>query len=468
MRLSKILGGALVVAFAAVGFGSFAFHSGGVAECEGCHSMHDAKSLDGNLLTKIDPSSTCLNCHGTSPTNPTSTYHVATLNAAYPGTMPGELTPGGDFGWLLVDFAYSYDTNGDGTLEPFTEPGQTHGHNIIAADYGFTVDTDYPQAPGGGTSPFNSASLGCQSCHDPHGKGRLLYNGAGAAFTYGGTGSGQPIYTSGSYYTSTTGNGLPKANTYGGLGHAAQGAPTGLAVGLYRLLWGPASPDKPANAAFNSYAIAIAPSSYNRSEDTAQTRVAYGGAGTADNWGNWCGACHSGYNVPAGDNGHHPTGATLGAGSLGAAVGSEATNYNAYVSSGKLDGDPNKAYSSLVPFAEATTSIPSLAAHAGTDTVVARTRGAIDGGEQVVCLTCHRAHASGFVDALRFDYGYEFMTKGGNYIGSDNPVITGGRAPAQHRGRTVAMWKRAYYERTAANWFGPYDRVLCNKCHAQD
>ena len=462
MKVTRILGVAIVVALASLGFSAMAFHSGGVAECEGCHSIHDGKSTDGNLLIKQDASSTCLSCHGPTPgdTAPSS-YHVLTADAAYPGKMPVHMSPGGDFGWLLVNFTYTYqDLNGDGTNDLETEDGQTHGHNVVALDYpGLTVDTDFATSPGG---TFNSASLGCNSCHDPHGKARLLYNNG--TFAYGGTGSGEPIWTSGSYGSQ------PKANTYSGTGQLGQGAPTGLAVGTYRLLWGPASPDLPASAPFAGYAIAVAPSSYNRSEDVTQTRVAYGGGASAtNNWGNWCGTCHQDFSVAGGSNSHHPTGVNLGGGALGESVGSEATNYNKYVSSGKLDGDINKAYNSLVPFAEKFSDIASLAPHAGNDANVLRTRGALDGGEQVMCLSCHRAHASGFVDMLRYDYGYEFMTKGGQYPGSDNTLVgTTGRGPAQSRGRTNAMWQRAYYERAAGTHFGPYDRVLCNKCHAQD
>ncbi len=40
-----------------------AFHSGGVAECAGCHSMHAPKAGGSFLLVGTDSSSTCLTCH---------------------------------------------------------------------------------------------------------------------------------------------------------------------------------------------------------------------------------------------------------------------------------------------------------------------------------------------------------------------------------------------------------------------
>ena len=40
-----------------------AFHSGGVAECGGCHSMHSPKPGGQYLLVGTDGASTCLSCH---------------------------------------------------------------------------------------------------------------------------------------------------------------------------------------------------------------------------------------------------------------------------------------------------------------------------------------------------------------------------------------------------------------------
>ena len=41
MNVSKILAAAAVISLATAG-SALAFHSGGVAECEGCHSMHNS------------------------------------------------------------------------------------------------------------------------------------------------------------------------------------------------------------------------------------------------------------------------------------------------------------------------------------------------------------------------------------------------------------------------------------------
>src|SRR5574342_132296 len=144
-----------VAAALAIGFGkAYAFHSGGVAECGGCHSMHSPQDTAlGNLLIATDQSSTCANadCHGNA--SPGS-YHVLTPDSALgTGIAPGNFTPGGDFGWLHK--TYSFVVRGTTTIEE----GAEHGHNIVAADLGYVAD-------GTGTSPggsFPATSLACNS-----------------------------------------------------------------------------------------------------------------------------------------------------------------------------------------------------------------------------------------------------------------------------------------------------------------
>jgi predicted CXXCH cytochrome family protein len=138
--------------------------------------------------------------------------------------------------------------------------------------------------------------------------------------------------------------------------------------------------------------------------------------------------------------------------------------YNSYVKTGDMTGLPASSFSSLVPFAENTGDYTILASHAKNNN--SQLGGPVS-GDQVTCLSCHRAHASGFLEMLRFDQGYEFTTVGSQYVGSDNPLITGTRAALQYRGRTNAEWTAAYYDRPATN-FATYQRVLCNKCHAKD
>ncbi len=74
------------------------------------------------------------------------------------------------------------------------------------------------------------------------------------------------------------------------------------------------------------------------------------------------------------------------------------------------------------------------------------------------CLTCHRAHASAWEYAARWNLEYEFLTQasGAYYNGS-----YGGR------GRTAAEVQDSYYDRPSTV-FAPSQRQLCNKCHIKD
>src|SRR5512147_3080853 len=154
----KRITASLAVAAAALLLSSpaMAFHSGGVAECEGCHSMHNSFEGSTNvtgrtfaqgtgiyLLKANDQSGSCLNCHNAADTKPSS-YHISTNGiTAYDSTSPVEMTPGGDFAWLKKTMTFV--VRGETT----TNDGARHGHNIVAADFGYVVDDVLTQAPGG-------------------------------------------------------------------------------------------------------------------------------------------------------------------------------------------------------------------------------------------------------------------------------------------------------------------------------
>lgn len=399
-----------------------AFHSGGVAECGGCHSMHSARAGGSFLLVGTDQSSTCLTCHlRAGDTGPTS-YHIATADADMPaGTAPLQRTPGGDFGWLRK--TYSFTVRGTA----ITEDGATHGHNIIAADNGYTVDPHNATAPGG---TFPSAQFSCISCHDPHGQFRRLSTGSIAR-------TGAPIIASGSYATNTA------------PGYAEPPA-AGTALGVYRLLAG-AGYTK-GGVTFLGVPAAKVPSTYNRTEATTQTRTAYGNASTNGHvsWGNWCATCHG--DMHSNGNYVHPVDETLGSTIAGI--------YKTYVKSGDLTGDGINGFSSLVPFIEGTSDYATLATHAVNNDSQLTGPTASD---QVSCLSCHRAHASGWEYGLRWNMEGEFLVYNSLYPGTDTtPTV-----PQFARGRTSAETQAAYYGRPVTQ-FASYQRVLCNKCHAKD
>ncbi|MBP1636492.1 MAG: cytochrome [Acidobacteria bacterium] len=335
------------------------------------------------------------------------------------GVPPLQRGPGGDFGWLKK--TYTGVIRG----EAFTEEGQTHGHNVIAVDTTFTADTDNTTAPGG---TFPGSQLGCESCHDPHGRVRRLSTGAYVNPIYQAGATNAPIIGSGSYNTSLT----PAA---------------GQAVGSYRLLRGLG--DNTQGVTFTGVAIAITPTPYNRTEAATQTRVAYGATGI-NTWGNWCATCHP--DMHSSGNYVHPVDESLGS--------DVAANYNMYVKTGDLTGAAATSFSSLAPFAENTADIAVLQAHAQNNNSYLNGPASSD---KVMCLSCHRAHASGWPEALRWNMEGEFMTYNSLYPGTDTtPTV-----PQFARGRLGIETQAAYYDRPVTA-FASYQRVFCNKCHAKD
>ncbi len=414
------------------------FHSGGVANCGGCHSMHAAPAGGSSLLINADASSTCLNCHMHVGDTGPSSYHIASADADMPaGVAPLQRTPGGDFGWLHK--TYTFTLNGTATVEL----GQTHGHNIVANDFAFVADSELTTAPGG---TFPAAQLSCTSCHNQHGTYRRLSNGTISTTT-------APIIGSGSY-----------DNSFGN--SAANPIPAGQAVGVYRLLWG-AGGTVTGGASYTGVPAAVAPATYNRTEATFQTRVAYGAATASGqvSWGTWCGTCHGSFHVGLGSQ-KHPIDWPLGS-----TIGSATGNYTLYVSSGIMTGvfTGNQAnqgpYTSLVPFSENTGDYTVLGGHAKIDGSQLGGPGTAD---QVTCLSCHRAHASGFPDMLRWNMEGEFITVAdSNGIPTWPGINAPGVSTGFSRGRTVTEMQGAYYDRNVLV-FGAWQRGLCNKCHAKD
>ncbi len=400
----------MTAALLIVGLGgmAFAFHSGGVAECEGCHSMHDAKS--GALLTKGDIGSTCLNCHEKAGLLVPDGYHVSTAEVdLVAGQPPIQRTPGGDFAWLKKN--YEFVLRG----ETINEDGATHGHNIIANDNLYTM-VDGTNAPGG---VFPSSQLTCTSCHDMHGTYRRFADGHIAQ-------TGLPIANSGSYSNS------------------ADPVAASTAVGVFRLLAGKGwavdgvsfSVDPPA---------AVVNKTYNAKEDTLQVRDAFG-----KGMGDWCAQCHPDMHTSLTTKIVHP---------INYSLLSLADTYNFYVKSGDMTGSQLTSYSSLVPYEENSTDYTALKAIAANSAKLQP--GPTTSTVQVMCLSCHRAHASGWPDMLRWKYQDEFITWNGLYPGIDNA------ASKYARGRTEAETKGSYYDRPVTD-FANYQRMLCNKCHAKD
>ncbi len=481
MRLKLWFTMFLVVCAIGLGGTAFAFHSGGVADCAGCHTMHNTPnpavtggapgSATGGpmLLTGSDQSSTCLNCHASNSTTP-SGYHVMTwpfAGGTNPSSIPVNRTPGGDFSWLLMNFTYS--SHGSTT----SNPGGGHGHNIIAADYGMTNLSGYAAAPGG---TFASTSLFCNSCHDPHNKMRRDSTGA-IQNMLGNITLTLPIIGSGSYPSSVPGavtgqtcttTGTPPVTTCVPSAYAVTGVTApGLnqAVGVYRILAGYGTYTAGGvQIPYGGVPMAIAPSSYNQTEATNQVRVAYG-VGSGGNqvaWGAWCGTCHTAFLTGSGNH-YHPVDANAVLSS-----GNEQTNYNKYVSSGNMTGSIATAYLSLVPFMTGSNSVATLAGLADNTGTYVAAKGGAGSSDQASCLSCHRAHASGWRDALRWNPEGEFIT----YVTSAGVATWPGTDTTPSNlsfadGMLSTQVQAAYYDRPVTT-FGAFQRALCNKCHAQD
>lgn len=414
----------------ATGGRSLAFHEGGAGECEGCHTMHNSEggfavasngrpAGMGNryLLKGGDSSSTCLNCHEKAGDVGPTSYHVSTPGSEMPfGVPPKQLGPGGDFGWLRK--SYTWIPAFGSTLS--NSEGDRHGHNVVAGDYGYLQDALKMTAPGGS---YPAASLSCVACHDPHGRYRRDQDGSIAV-------TGKPIRGSGSYATGAE----PDA---------------AMAVGAYRLLGGNGYYPKSLGPAFsfiNGPPAAVAPADYNRSESTTATRVAYG-----QGMSEWCRNCHPNIHRDGSGGGLvHPAGTEAPLG------GVMVDYYNRYIKTGDLSGVEATSWLSLVPF-EAGTNNYALLRNIVTATP---TKGpsTADGTPRVMCLTCHRAHASGWDGATRWNTKTPYVTYSGKYSQEGEAYQPYGQ------GRSEMEALRAYYDRPAS-LFSPEQAALCTKCH---
>jgi hypothetical protein len=356
IKLALIIMAAALITFGVSGV-AVALHDGGVAHCDACHTIHNSDggaevvgTVGPHLQKGSDPSSTCLNCH--------AGYGQYEDGANY--------RSGGDFYWLTKDYSWS----AHGRMQYST--GDSHGHNIIAADQpGLDVDAEDATlsiAPGG---DYLSSQLGCNSCHDPHGsQGNevLLYGVEDTAFDYPG----------GYNFTSP--------------------APVFLNAG--------------------------------RTADVSDGDHSAYGSGMSE----WCANCHGDFlnaigKHPAGNNG-------------GAALNGLASNYNAYVGTGDLGGTSATSFLEIVPFETGATDTTGL----DEESTVGP-----DATSNVMCLTCHRAHASPFPKIGRWYFPDTLMLE------DSHPMLTDTNATQEDvdnkwYGRVIPAGQRSY----------------CNKCHIQD
>lgn len=428
------------------GADTFGFHQGGVGECEGCHTIHNsfegfavnpflgAAGSSGNYLLKgSDQSSVCLNCHQKSLDTGPTVFHISTPSGEMPdGIPPKQMTPGGDFGWLKKTYTW-FNSIGDSTIQ--RSPANAHGHNIVALDYGYDMDYDTPTAPGG---TYPSSSMSCISCHDPHGRYRRV-DGYGTITT-----SALPIKGSGSLASK------PEPDSSG-------------AVGVYRLLGGsgyyPQSVG-PGNAFIANPPNAVAPDTYNRSEATTQTRVAYG-TGMSE----WCRNCHPTIHVSTTDTFMHAAGNQAGVIQVGGALGADiAAWYDQYVNDGNLNGgNEANAFLSLVPF-EIGSSDYRLVLKPIVTATPTKGPSLTDGTPAVMCLSCHRAHASGWDWAMRWNNRAPAAATTPLITTSLGSYTEGSTIAPVGQGRTEVE-ATAAYDNIPSSFFAAGQKPLCFKCH---
>jgi hypothetical protein len=200
----------------------------------------------------------------------------------------------------------------------------------------------------------------------------------------------------------------------------------------------------PATAIFK----ASAPSSYNRAETGAGgiTKVAYGG-GVSE----WCATCHPDMHSATSAKLTHPVSQGFGAPTV--------INYNQYLGSGLVGAS---GFDTLVPYQLPNGSTPAELRLFSLDNAT-KTLSATS--SRVMCLSCHRAHASGFEFMGRWNNAGEFIAVDGVWPGTDSPS-TIATAAKYAQGRTTAETLAAYNGIPMP--YASYQRSLCNKCHAKD
>jgi hypothetical protein len=182
----------------------------------------------------------------------------------------------------------------------------------------------------------------------------------------------------------------------------------------------------------------------------------------------WCQNCHTNIHLDSYVSGamgasglRHPAGqgAVLKPGQFDV--------YNKYIASGSFDATGTRdLYTSLVPFEVASRVGYTGAGGTALTQVLGALTGAANGADSssifvasaqsnVMCLSCHRAHASAFSSAVRWNPDDTFITNANLTTFVDT----------QDRGNNALV--AGYYGRSPAD-FGVFQRSLCNKCHGKD
>lgn len=147
--------------------------------------------------------------------------------------------------------------------------------------------------------------------------------------------------------------------------------------------------------------------------------------------------------------------------------------YNNYIATGNLTGGAATSYTSMVPYEEGllmnNNSYADLATRAVND---GSQKGgpmyyASGGNEHVMCLTCHRAHASAWPKILRWNAEYgQYLTVQGVYPGVDSSILEA-QYGENNLGYLQVQVQRSFNDRPAS-LYAAYQHTLCLKCHNTD
>ncbi|MBW2690453.1 MAG: hypothetical protein JRC99_11045, partial [Deltaproteobacteria bacterium] len=163
-----------------------------------------------------------------------------------------------------------------------------------------------------------------------------------------------------------------------------------------------------------------------------------GGYGNATDYGSgmsgWCLSCHTLYNGGGAAGMHTVNGVVPAA-------------YNSYVATGDYTGTIATGYDQMVPFERGVGATLDPTSTIGSD-----------GSSTVACISCHRAHASAFDNAIRWDSTHEMLPDSGILNEFSTTILADGAIPYYRDGAAF----------DPAVVYGDYQRSLCNKCHVKD
>jgi hypothetical protein len=167
----------------------------------------------------------------------------------------------------------------------------------------------------------------------------------------------------------------------------------------------------------------------------------------------WCRNCHANIHTTAAPTPLvHPAGNPNGILSV-----AYTSYYDQYVKDGDLTGIEANAYLSLTPFEVGTSNYAILKSIVTTSP--SKGPSTTDGSPAVMCLSCHRAHASGWDGGMRWNNKTTKIVHNGKYSQESDPFQPFGQ------GRTALEAQKAYYD-IPATIFASEQNPLCYKCHA--